>query len=274
MKTLRTAVTTALACGMLASVPVPATYADDEANQVTFGSQWWTQSIADAKYQEFRQLPHGGFLESFVLRQWLDRDQLSVQGVNALKGDQNTRVTWSDGVRYRVDFGYQQIPHTFSQTARWGWLQASPGLFVLPDSLRARNQAIPASYTQRMLDYLKSAPAIGLGFNTDVSSARARYRPAKGWQLEARGSSRTRDGLKPYAMSFGFSTALENPEPIDQHMLDVDLVADYRRQAFTMQAIGGLSSFRNDIPTLRVDNPRRITSVAGGDGTAQGALDL
>ena len=147
-------------------------------------------------------------------------------------------------------------------------------MFILPDSLQARNQLIPATYTQRMLDFLKGAPGVNLGFNTNVSNARARFRPAKGWQVEARASQRQRDGLKPYAMSFGFSTALENPEPIDQTMLDVDVIADYRRAAFTMQASGGVSSFRNDVSVLRVDNPRRITSIDGGDGTAQGALDL
>lgn len=273
MATLRIAVVTALACGMLASASVPVSRAG-ETSEATFGSQWWTQSRTDAKYQEFRELPHGGFLESFVMRQWSGRNQFALQGVNGLRRDQNTKLTLSNGVRYRLDLGYQEIPHLFSQDARWGWLQASPGVFILPDSLQSRNQTIPGTYTQRMLDYLKTAPEIGLGFNTRVSNARVQVRPAKGWQFDVRGSMRQRDGLKPYATSFGFSTALENPEPLDQRMLDVDMIADYRRAAFTMQVNGGLSSFENDISVLRVDNPKRITPVNGGDGTAQSAMDL
>jgi MtrB/PioB family decaheme-associated outer membrane protein len=258
---------------MLASVSLPAARAGEQS-EATFGSQWWTQSANDAKYQEFRDVRRGGFLESFVVRNWSGRNLLNIQGVNALAKDQSTRLTYANGVRFRLDLGYQEIPHTFSNSARWGWLQASPGVFILPDSLQARNQLIPGTYTQRMLDYLKSAPGINLGFSTQISNARARFRPAKGWQLEARGSVRQRDGLKPYATSFGFSTALENPEPLDQTMLDVDVIADYRRAAFTMQASGGVSSFRNDISVLRVDNPKRITPVDGGDGTVQSALDL
>lgn len=273
MATLRNAVATALACGMLASASIPAARAGD-GSEATFGSQWWTQSVNDAKYQEFREQPRGGFLESFVWQQWSGRNSVRLQGMNALRRDQNSKLTWANGARFRLDLGYQEIPHLFSQVARWGWLQSSPGVFVIPDSLRARNQAIPGSYTQRMIDFLRTAPGVRLGFSTDISSARARLRPAKGWQFEARSTLRTRDGLKPYAMSFGFSTALENPEPIDQRMLDVDLVADYHHQNLSLQAIGGLSSFGNDISVLRVDNPKRITSVNGGDGTAQGALDL
>ena len=177
-------------------------------------------------------------------------------------------------MRFRVDLGYQQIRHLFSQTARWAWLQSAPAVFVIPDSLQARNQLIPGRYTQRMQDFLNSAHAIGLGFSTDISTARARLRPARGWQFEARASNRTRNGLKPHALDSAFSTALENPEPIDQHMPDVDLIADCHRARMAFQASGGTSSFGNDISTLRVDSPKRITSVNGGDGPAQGALDL
>ncbi|HEY6196749.1 MAG TPA: MtrB/PioB family outer membrane beta-barrel protein [Candidatus Eisenbacteria bacterium] len=273
MATLRNAVRTALACIMLASVSIPRASAGD-AGEVAFGSQWWTQSVKDAKYQQFLEQPQGGFLETFVMRQWSGRNQFALQGTNGLQSNQSSRAVWTNGVRLRLDLGYQQIPHLFSQTARWAWLQSAPGVFTIPDTLQARNQAIPGSYTQRMQDFLNNAPAVGLAFNTDIRTARARLRPARGWQFEARASDRTRDGLKPYAMSFGFSTALENPEPIDQQMLDVDLIADYHRSRMSFQAIGGVSSFRNDISVLRVDNPKRLTSVVGGDGTAQGAIDL
>lgn len=273
MATRSHAVKAALACIMLASASIPAVRAG-ETSEATFGSQWWTQSKNEAKYQEFRELPRGGFLESFMVERWSGRNLLQIQGVNGLAADQSTRATYANGVRFRIDLGYQEMPHLFSQAARWGWLQASPGVFILPDSLQGRNQLIPGTYTQRMQDFLKTAENVPLDFTTNVSSARVRYRPSKAWQLEAKSSMRQRDGLKPYAISFGFSTALENPEPIDQTMLDVDVVADYHRDKFMMQLGGGLSSFKNDISVLRVDNPRRLTSVDGGDGTNQGALDL
>ena len=85
---------------------------------------------------------------------------------------------------------------------------------------------------------------------------------------------RNRSGIKPYAMSFGFSTALENPEPIDQRMVDADFVADYRRDRVSVQASAGVSRFDNHVHELRVDNPKRITDVSGGDGAAVGVLDL
>ena len=117
MATRSHAVKAALACILLASASVPATWAGEQS-EATFGSHWWTQSVNEAKYQEFRELPRGGFLESFVVQRWSGRNLLSVQGVNAFATDQSTRMTYANGVRFRFDVGYQETPHTFSNIAR------------------------------------------------------------------------------------------------------------------------------------------------------------
>ena len=272
MTTLRLAVATALACAMVASAWSPAAQASD--SEFTVGSQWWDQTSPDAKYQEFSEVPRGGFLESFLWREWSGRNSVALWGANALRSDQASKLTWANGARWRLDLGYAQIPHTFSRVARWGWAQSAPGVFNLPDTLQQRNEVIPGTYTQRMKDFLASAAPVDLGFKTNISTARLRARPVRGWQFEARGTSRQRSGLKPYALDFGFNTALENPEPINQRMLDADLIASYQRSRLSVQGSVGLSRFDNEISTLRVDNPKRITDRVGGDGPGVGALDL
>jgi MtrB/PioB family decaheme-associated outer membrane protein len=272
MATLRRLMVAALAGGVVMSAMSPVARAGD--GEFTIGGQWFDQTVPEAKFQEFREVPRGGFLESFMAREWSGRNSVALWGANGIRSDQASRLTWANGARWRVDLGYAQIPHTFSQIARWGWLQSAPGVFSLPDSLQARNQAIPGSYTQRMADFLKTAPEVGLGFDTKVSTARLRARPARGWQFELRGTQRRRSGIKPYAMSFGFNTALENPEPIDERMTDADFIADFRRDRVSLQASAGLSVFQNRIDELKVDNPKRITDLAAGDGPAVGVLDL
>lgn len=272
MATLRMSIATLLACGMVASVMSPTARAAE--GQFTIGGQWYGQTAPEAKYREFSEVARGGFVENFLVREWSGRNSLAVWGANAIRSDQASKLTWTDGARWRVDLGYTQIPHTFSQIAHWGWYQTAPGVFILPDTLQSRNQVIPGTYTQRMTDFLRTAPTVGLGFTTNTSTARLRARPARGWQFEARGTDRHRSGLKPYAMSFGFSTALENPEPIDQQMVDADFIASYQRQQFSLQGSAGMSRFDNRVGELRIDNPKRITDIAGGDGAAVGVLDL
>jgi MtrB/PioB family decaheme-associated outer membrane protein len=272
MTTLRFAVAMALACVLVASAQTPIAQAAD--GNVTFGGQWWTQTAPDAKYQEFTQVPRGALLESFLLQDWSGRNAAAIWGTNAIRGDQGTKLTWANGARFRMDLGYAEIPHIFSLIARSPYVQTSAGWFTLPDSLQAKNQRTSSTYTATMRDLLSTSPVIGLGFGTSNSTARLRARPGRGWQVEVRGSRRERSGVKPYAMTFGFSTAIEIPEPIEQRMIDGDVIADYRRGNFTTQVDFGVSTFDNFISTLRVDNPKRITDVAGGDGPVVGALDL
>jgi MtrB/PioB family decaheme-associated outer membrane protein len=272
MTTLRIAVAMALACGLVASAGTPIARAAE--GDVTFGGQWWTQTDPDAKYQEFSVVPRGALLESFMLQEWSGRNGVAVWGGNAMRADQATRITWANGARFRLDLGYAEIPHLFSQVARSPYVETAPGWFTLPDSLQAKNQRTTGTYTATMRDLLDTAPVIGLGFGTSVSTARLRVRPTHGWQIEARGTRRERSGVKPYAMTFGFSTAIEIPEPIEQRMIDGDVVADYRRDRFSTQVDVGVSTFDNFISTLRVDNPKRLTDVNGGDGPKVGALDL
>ena len=187
MRTLRLMVVAAFTCGIIVGAQGSVAKAADA--EVTFGSQWWSQSALDAKYHEFSEVPRGAFLESFVLSEWSGRNTLALWGANGLRDDQATKLTWANGARWRLDLGNLQIPHAFSDIARWGWLQGSPGVFSLPDTLQSRNQVIPGTYTQRMTDFLRTAPGVALGFDTHISNARLRARPARGWQFETRGTS-------------------------------------------------------------------------------------
>jgi MtrB/PioB family decaheme-associated outer membrane protein len=267
----RLAVATALACGMVVSAMTPAARAAD--GDFTIGSQWWDQSSSEAKFQEFRQVPRGGFLESFLFRELQGRNTLSIWGANGLRTDQATKATWTNGARWRADASYTEIPHLFSRSARWGWTQTGPGAFTIPDTLQARNQGIPSSFTTRMQDFTRNAPVIGRGFNTDITNVRLRARPARAWQFEAKATNRQRSGLKPYGLDFGFNTVLENPEPIDQRMSDADFTATYQKNGLRAQASAGLSQFRNHISTLSVDNPKVINDDTS-NGPRVGKLDL
>ena len=272
--TTHRAVTLTLAVVMIVTASHSSAWAAE--GDVLFGGQWWTQTAREAKYQEFRQVPLGGLLEQYRLQEWGGRTGFALWGANGLYNDQASRLTVSNGVRWRADLGYTQIPHTFSHVARWGWGQGPPGVFAVPDALQAANQTTPANFGANMSDFLKSAPIVGLDFNSHLSTARLRARPMRGWQFEARGGLRNRSGFKPYGITFGSpgTGPIENPEPIDQRTVDADLIANYQRNGLRMRASGGVSIFDNAITTLLVDNPRRNTDVSGGNGARTGALDL
>jgi MtrB/PioB family decaheme-associated outer membrane protein len=248
----------------------------------TLGSQWWTQTVPEAKYQEFRQVPRGAFLESFFVTDTAYRSRFTLYGANLIQRNQSAGLMAARGVRLRADLTYRQIPHLFSDITRTPYTQIAPGVFLLPDSLQSMNQKArnDSAYQRNMTDLLNTAPRVPLGFRTDISEARLRGRPAMGVQFELRGSRRLRAGSKAYGASLGFNNAIELLEPIDQRMLDVDAIANFTRDRLTLRAVAGLSAFDNRVNALRWDNPKRLTdstyasAYTAGNGTSQGQLDL
>jgi MtrB/PioB family decaheme-associated outer membrane protein len=239
----------------------------------TAGTMWWAQSANEATFQEFREVPQGTFLESFLFRQWNGPLALVISGQNAMRADQKYDVTFAKGAKVRIDAGYQQIPHLYSQVARIGYYESSPGTFVLPDSLQLRNQRNPSQYNANMNDYLnQSADDARLSMGTNIATARLRARPQRGWQFDVTAVRRNRDGRKAYGGTFGFSNAVEMVEPINERMLDVDGLANWTGKNVNVRAGVGVSSFDNRVNTLVWDNPKQLTDTPTTPG--RGRLDL
>ncbi len=243
------------------------------AGEATFGSQWWTQNRQEALFQQFRVLPQGGYLESFMLRDKTGPYSWSLNGVNALQDDQNYNFNMRRGA-WRLDLGYTGIPHLYSQIAVSPYTLAAPGVYVLPDSLQRVNQEYPAgtSYAATMNDLLRNSPRIPLSLQSDYSTARLRGRPSEALKLDVKARRIQRSGNVPYAGIFGFSSAIELPQPIDQTMTDVDATADWHKNRVKLQATAGMSTFDDAITALRWDNPQRYTNSATGSVVGQMAM--
>ena len=268
--TTRSAIVLALAVFGL-GLPV-SSHAD---GQFTLGAQGWRESAPEAKYQEFRQVPRGPFLESFFVTDSTARgNRFAVHGANVFERNQSAALMAARGIRLRADLNYRQIPHLFSEITRTPYVELTPGVFRLPDSLQLMNQrtASDATYARNMRDVLNNSARLPLGFRTDISDARLRARPITGLQFELRGDRRLRAGNKAYGATFGFSNAIELVEPLDQRMIDADAIANYTRNRLTLRADAGVSAFDNRVSTLRWDNPKRFTDTTGTP--SQGQLDL
>src|SRR5262245_1435433 len=203
-------VTQILAAGALLSVWSAPALAD---GYVTAGTEGWYQSAPEAKYQEFRQVPRGLFLESFLYRDRFWKGNRSVWGNNLIRDDENIGGVYRRP-RWHFDLNYLETPHNISFIAQTGYAFPSQGTQRLPDSLQAQNQANPAGFTTRMSDFLKHADMIPLGIQTNVINSRVAGRTGQGFSFELKGSRRNRAGGKPYGGSFGFSNTIEVVEPI------------------------------------------------------------
>lgn len=265
-----------IAITVLAVLLFAATIALAESDgQATFGSQWWYLSTPEAKFQEYRDVPRGGLLESFLWRNWGANDVATLWGRNLLQHDQDFGLNFSKGVTWRADARFQSIPHRFSNVARTPYTEVSPGVFRLPDSLQRVNQEFPGTLIPNMQSWLSAVPVVNLATQTELSQVRLRSRPARGWRVELRGSERQRDGHQAYGATFGTSNAVELALPISQRLRDADAIASYERGRTRLQLSGGVSDFHDNISTLIWDNPRRYTDGGtNATGGSQGRMAL
>jgi MtrB/PioB family decaheme-associated outer membrane protein len=258
---------------MLVLLVAPAGAACAADGEVTFGTQWWDQTAREAKFEEFRDIPNGPFLESFVVRDTLRNGRYALFGTDAFQNDQATtlqyrRPRWTAGIEYT------RTPHNFSFIARTPYAEIAPGIFTLPDTLQRRIQEDPANQaTNTLLDMTRNSRRVPLGFRTDRTEARLKARMTPGFQLDVRGSRRQRQGTKAYGGSFGFGNVVEITEPIRQTIAQGEARVSYVRRRVALEALGGVDAFQNDVDALVFDNPRRYTDSPTA-GSSRGRTDL
>jgi MtrB/PioB family decaheme-associated outer membrane protein len=243
------------------------------SGEVTFGAQNWWQSNRESKPQEFRQWPNGAYFEKFLVRGEVGKVAVTGWGSDLFLKQQALGGSFDKGIRWQLDGSYQQLPHVFSRVARSPYANLGGGVFALSDSLQRQNQDNAAGFINRMNSTLAVAPFIPLEHMTNVSDARLRFRPSRGWQLQLIGEERAKNGTKPYSMTFGFSNTNEVVEPINQRTTNVTAIADYSREKVGLRLQAGYSAFSNRVDALIVDNPRRATDSATL-GASRGRLDL
>ena len=239
---------------------------------VTFGTQWWNQTHREAKFEEFRDIPNGPFLEEFVLLDSLRSGRFALFGQDALQNDQATTLLYRRS-RWTAGIEYDRTPHNYSFITRTPFAEIAPGVLVVPDSLQRTIQENPNAATATLSDLLRSSPQFALGFRTDHSRARVKSRLGHGVQLDVIGNRRQRQGTKAYGFSFGFNNALEVTEPIDQTMVQGEARLSYLTKRVALEVAGVVESFQNDVDALIVDNPRRLTDSPTA-GPSRGRLDL
>ena len=239
---------------------------------VTGGTQYWYQSLEEAKYQEFREAPQGLFIESFLYRNPLLGGHVRAWGGNLLRSDEYIAGDYHKP-RWTAEVSYRETPHNLSFVSSTGYAFVEPGIQTLPDALQSAVQTGPdASDVAILRDYLNNARPLDLGIRTDALGARLKGRPGQGFKFEIAGSRRNRSGYKAYGGSFGFNNVVETAEPVRQSMAQGEARLTYTKKKLTMEGLFGLSAFDNHEGTLTFDNPNRL--VDSVSAPSRGRIDL
>ncbi|MBM2812812.1 MAG: hypothetical protein HW416_3571, partial [Chloroflexi bacterium] len=208
------------------------------------------------KFEEYRDMSEGLFLEGLKLRLFTDDERYSVEFRGSKWGleDQEFSLLAGRTGLWRFEFDWDQTVHVFSTTARTLAHEVSRGVWQLPkfNSMRDFNAA-------------PELPPVSVRW--DTGRIGLTLTPTPDLDLTAEYTRIRKEGDRPYSMSFSanFSNLnfIELLEPIEQTIHDLRLGATLARENWQIQAGYKLSIFSNDITRVRFDNPCAQSPIGG-----------
>ncbi len=255
----------------------------------------FTPSLKTSKYDEYRDLRDGFFVRRFRLN--MDdiagsKYYLDLQSDKAVYRDQSYLATFGQWNRFKVQFRYDEIPHTYSNTTRTLYTQTGNGILTIPALTRSTLQGLSASTSLPSTIQTQLVPS--MSFIVPAMERRAgtvlfAYDITPDWDVLTSFSREHATGTRPIGLIFNSSPSAalsggygaEVPEPINYFTNTVKAMVEHARERWGVQ-LGYLGSFfQNDTSTLVFDNPFRTTDcvspngcTAATQGPATGRVDL
>ncbi len=238
-----------------------------------------------AKFQEYRDLKDG---VTGDLRLWYQQPNGYFLGVGADEiglDDQRYSLTGGKYGSFRLELGYDQIPHRFAFDAKTLYTGVGTGNLRLSDQLQLTLQGTPnasAAQVNTLRDFFTGANSVDLELLRKTGTANFDLMKFDPFFLRVEFSREHREGTRPLFGSFGFGNTVELPEPIDYDTTQLKLIGEYSKHPLYVNVTYYLSIFENNIGTLSFDNPfRAVDSTAAnaytltsGAGPSRGLIDL
>lgn len=221
-----------------------------------------------AKFQEYRDVRDGtvagleGHLRNGI-------SMFNLLGRHLGLEDQDLVVQGGRTGKYVVTFGYDQTPHNFSFNSRSLYDGVGTGRLTISDRIQADLQS--STTTQDAADKIRayqeqSAQTVEVGLLRKKVGVDFTLLSAYPFTIRGAASHESRQGTRPSMGSFGLGDFEELPWPVAFETRDVRVSFEYAKPDSRLYANGTYraSLFDNDIPTLRFDNPYRVTDTSVG----------
>ena len=250
----------------------PAALAQDTSRvqtsgRITGGLQDYDNNSGSSKFFEYRDR-HAQLLD-FRFNVWDPRGRfLDLSGANVTRQDQSLRLGAGDLGRWRLDLGWDEIPHLFSNKAQSPYSVSGPGRLTVSQPMvitfKKLNTVAADAPSVLAQDQIASAYAqsfvrpIDLGTETNTGTAAFRYKGIDGLDLSASYTRRTKDGNRlaygPIGDRPPRSLNIELAEPVDYRTGDIRLAAGWDGGRYQARVEYLYSNFANEIDDLTWQN--------------------
>src|SRR5882672_3481928 len=244
-----------------------------------------------AKFQEVRDVPKGFSLQKLTL-DFNTADSpyfLALRGYEIRERDQRFTVDGGRFGKYRTQFVWDQVPHSFG-TGQSFLQKTAPGVYQVSPTLRASLQAVTlpdagrtpvnAALPNLVRQELRTAPLTDVRLRRDQARFTQSYQFSEKVELHAQFSWLRNTGSRPMSAGtfvrrpvpgngladiggFWEGIGQEFLEPLDQRTYGLNLGAQFRGKKWTAGVDYDLSLFRNHIASVIFENPFRVTDEQG-----------
>ena len=239
---------------------------------IDFGIRGTSVSGEPARYERYRDLSDGLFLGGLRLNRETTGWVLAAGADNLGRRDQRFEGQVIRPGKFKGFAMWDQIPMLMSRTTRTLFAEdfdRPQGVLSIPDSLQSHVQATPASLLET---FNTNAREFSTKSRRHSGRAEVEYMATPALTIRSTVQYTDRQGTLPYGGSFGHSSLVEMPAPIDHRLADVDAGAEYAQGRLLLRAGYTGSFFHNENPTVTFDNPLRLSDITGTSSRGRSSL--
>lgn len=243
----------------------PAAPVEEEGAEVTF-TNWVDFGVRGtnvdgdaARFERYRDLGDGLFLEGFHLGRDTGRWLLDVDGQHVGRRDQRFVGSAVAPGKLKASFMWDQIPMLLSRSTRTLFTGVGTGALVIDDALQAQVQAAPASIASV---FAQNGRVFETKTRRHIADGAAEYFASEALTFRTNFRRTSREGTIPFGGSFGHSSLVETPAPTNHDLSEFSGEAEWVRDALLVRGGYNGSWFHNDHTSLVFDNPYRATDIA------------
>jgi MtrB/PioB family decaheme-associated outer membrane protein len=240
--------------------------------QVDFGVRGDSSTGDTARYQRFRDLRGGAYLDRFKLGKETEQWVFKATAGNVGYRDQRYTASFQDIGRLKVSGEWNQIPLYISNSTQTLYKNSGNGRLEIDDSIQRNIQNAGAPTSAATYSALTSALTGAQGYDLrsrrDLGMLNVAYALNRDVDLKFDLRNTQRNGYN--LMSFGFGTSpglnpvVEFGVPTDDRTTDIKGGLEFANTRGLLNVGYTASWFSNHLPTVHFDNPLRADDINGG----------
>ena len=262
---IRTVVTTIA----LAVIPIAAgaqgTTSPSTANWLDIGVRGSNISGDSARYERYRDLGDGLFMEGFRLKRETTNGWLVDFGADHVgRSDQRYTGAFTRPGKFKGWVIWDQIPMLMSNSSQTIFSGVGSGVLRVTSG--------QGSYGSNAALFAATAQGLDIDSRRHTLQTGFQYLATQELTVSTKVQYTDRDGVIPYGGSFGHSSLAETVAPVSHTLTDVDAGAEYVRDPVLVRVGYTASIFNNQYTALEFDNPFVATDTTSAPSRGRSSL--